>query len=144
MCMWESRELQPGEPGWWLSSDGRWYPPEASQSFLPECVFLVAADFPSNGFFRWHLSGGRFFRLRLNNEHLSIEPRVRIIERLVPAVSCALADIERVVPYSAPLFHRFDFYVRGGTRYEVSLVARDERSLANELALRGVKVERTR
>jgi len=27
--VWESRDSQPSEPGWWLASDGRWYPHEA-------------------------------------------------------------------------------------------------------------------
>src|SRR5437016_3122491 len=26
----ESLDTQPDEPGWWLASDGRWYPPELS------------------------------------------------------------------------------------------------------------------
>jgi hypothetical protein len=29
LMVWESRESQPREPGWWLASDGRWYPPDA-------------------------------------------------------------------------------------------------------------------
>lgn len=32
--VWESRDSQPSEPGWWFASDGRWYPPEA-QPRLP-------------------------------------------------------------------------------------------------------------
>src|SRR5258708_6198097 len=28
--MRQGRDTQRGEPGWWLASDGRWYPPEAS------------------------------------------------------------------------------------------------------------------
>src|SRR5262249_38583558 len=31
-CVWESRETRPVEQGWWLASDGRWYPPEAAPS----------------------------------------------------------------------------------------------------------------
>ena len=27
--VWESRDSQPSEPGWWLASDGRWYPRHA-------------------------------------------------------------------------------------------------------------------
>jgi hypothetical protein len=26
----EPREQQPDEPGWWIASDGKWYPPEAA------------------------------------------------------------------------------------------------------------------
>ena len=29
LMVWESRDSQPSEPGWWLASDGRWYPPDA-------------------------------------------------------------------------------------------------------------------
>jgi len=29
LMVWESRASQPSEPGWWLASDGRWYPADA-------------------------------------------------------------------------------------------------------------------
>jgi hypothetical protein len=26
----EARDARPAEPGWWLASDGKWYPPETA------------------------------------------------------------------------------------------------------------------
>lgn len=31
----ESLDSEPAEPGWWIASDGRWYPPESAPNWHP-------------------------------------------------------------------------------------------------------------
>jgi hypothetical protein len=42
----ESRESQPEEPGWWLASDGLWYPPERSPRLRASKSIFQPADKP--------------------------------------------------------------------------------------------------
>ncbi len=46
-CVWESRDTQPDEPGWWLASDGRWYPSESLQPPSPRPRFFDSQDRPN-------------------------------------------------------------------------------------------------
>jgi hypothetical protein len=50
------RDQQPEEPGWWLASDGKWYPPESAptqqQPTAPQTQQLPAGTLPSSGT-RW-------------------------------------------------------------------------------------------
>ena len=45
--VWESRDSQPSEPGWWLASDGRWYPAAALYAQGTRRRFFEADERPS-------------------------------------------------------------------------------------------------
>lgn len=38
------QDQQPDEPGWWLASDGKWYPPESAAPPVPPAAFAGAAS----------------------------------------------------------------------------------------------------
>jgi len=46
-AVWESRDSQPTEPGWWLASDGRWYPAAARYATGTRRRFFEADERPS-------------------------------------------------------------------------------------------------
>jgi hypothetical protein len=78
----------------------------------------------------------------LNDQQLFIRPSWSIFGKLVPPVSCALADTECVVPYSGSVAvnRGFDFFIRGGDVYRVVLFADRRQRLGDELARRGIEV----
>jgi hypothetical protein len=50
-------DQRPLEPGWWIASDGRWYPPESAPAGLPLAPVIRAEPTVATGIGWWLIAG---------------------------------------------------------------------------------------
>src|SRR5690348_6053270 len=69
------RDARPNEPGWWLASDGKWYPPETAQA-IPDARAVRESDAVPTADAWSGTAPAEWWSTPADHEHTAVSPPV--------------------------------------------------------------------